>query len=401
MPRPRIQAGEVGAIQITKLAGDRFRARARMRDDAGELRQLKVTADTEEAARAELQRAAAQLTSGGAGALTGSSTIAEAADAWLIQANARADAGSLAHSTLESYESAVRLVLKPACGAVTLDQLTVGRCDRIIQSIMREGSLSKARKARAVLGLICGYAVRDDAIPRNPVRDVQRLPMPEKKTSVLTSEQVIAIRELMHEWRATSRSGPRPNYRALIDGMDIMLGTSARVGECIGLRRKDVDMTTSPPAVLVDGTVVSTKKQGLHRKDAPKRARQRRRIALPAMAAAAVRSRLALAGSGEDAFLFPTKTGRPMSVSNYERLLRTFVDDNARALADVGVDVDEFTTHLYRRTTATFVERAAGITLASRLLGHANEQITRASYVVSAVEVDPITIEILDEVLGL
>ena len=145
MPRPRIRAGEIGAVQITKLAGGRVRARARMRDDAGELRQLKATGDTEEDARAELRRLAGSLTSGGAGALTGLSTIAEAADAWLVQANARADAGSLAHSTLESYESAVRLVLKPVCGAVTLDQLTVGRCDRIIQSIMREGSLSKAQ----------------------------------------------------------------------------------------------------------------------------------------------------------------------------------------------------------------------------------------------------------------
>lgn len=33
MPRPRIQAGEIGAVQITKLAGGRFRPRARMRDD--------------------------------------------------------------------------------------------------------------------------------------------------------------------------------------------------------------------------------------------------------------------------------------------------------------------------------------------------------------------------------
>jgi len=139
MSRPRIQAGEVGAVQITKLADGRVRARARMRDDAGELRQLKVTADTEEDALAELRRAAALLTSGGAGMLSGSSTIAEAADAWLVHANGRADAGSLAHSTLESCESAVRLILKPMCGAVTLDQLTVGRCDRIIQSIMREG----------------------------------------------------------------------------------------------------------------------------------------------------------------------------------------------------------------------------------------------------------------------
>lgn len=86
----------------------------------GSLRQLKATGDTEEDARAELRRLAGSLTSGGAGALTGSSRLAEAADAWLVQANARADAGSLAHSTLESYESAVWLILNPMCGAVTL-----------------------------------------------------------------------------------------------------------------------------------------------------------------------------------------------------------------------------------------------------------------------------------------
>lgn len=45
------------------------------------------------------------------------------------------------------------------------------------------------------------------------------------------------------------------------------------------------------------------------------------------------------------------------------------------------------------------MERVAGITLASRLLGHANEQTTRASSVVSAERVDPVTADILDEVL--
>jgi hypothetical protein len=38
--------------------------------------------------------------------------------------------------------------------------------------------------------------------------------------------------------------------------------------------------------------------------------------------------------------------------------------------------------------------------LASRLLGYASEQIARASYVVSAEEVDPITVEIPVEQLG-
>ncbi len=64
------------------------------------------------------------------------------------------------------------------------------------------------------------------------------------------------------------------------------------------------------------------------------------------------------------------------------------------------MEVDQYSTHIYRRTTATLVERAAGLTLAPRLLDHANEQITRTSYVVSAEEVDPITVDVLDEILG-
>ena len=400
MARPKSTVGELGAVQVTRLASGVFRARGRVRDDGGAVHQLRGVGQTEDEARAELRHKALTLITGGLSDLSASNTIAEAGEAWLRHVKTRAATGSLAYSTYDSYESTLRLILVPRCGAIALGSLTVGRCDRIIQGLLVDGSLSKARRARSVLSLICGYATRDDAMPLNPVRDVQHLPMPDKKTSVLTPEQITAIRELMSTWRVTGARGPRPDYRALIDGMDIMLGSSARVGECIGLRRMDVDMTTAPPTLLVDGTIVQTKEEGLHRKNAPKRTRQRRRIALPAMAASAVRRRLALAGPGPEAYLFPTKTGRPLSVSNYERLLRSFVDDNRDALVERDIDVDEYTTHLYRRTTATLVERVAGLTLASRLLGHANEQTTRASYVVSAERVDPITADILDAVLG-
>lgn len=400
MARPQILAGELGTTHVQRLPSGRYRARASTRDDAGLMHRLAATATTEEGARAELRRQVMAMSTGGAGGLSPASTIAAVVEAWLAQILTRAHAGSLAFSTYESYETTARLVILPRCGGVRLDQLTVGRCDRILQKILEEDTLSKARRARAVLSLVCGYAVRDDALPRNPVRDVQRLRTSAKKESVLTPAQIAAIRELMLGWRAQRDDGPRPNHRALIDGMDIMLGTSIRVGECLGLRRCDVDITTRPPALSVNGTIVSNKTQGTHRKNSPKRSRQRRTIALPSMAAAAVRARLAIAGSGPDAFLFPTKTGRSLSVSNYERLLRAFVADEREALLALGVDVDEYTTHIYRRTAATLIERAAGITLASRLLGHANEQITRASYVVTADQVDPMTAEILDEVLG-
>lgn len=400
MVGPRIAAGEVGQVQVTRLANGKWRARARMRADAEELVQLRADGLTEDVGRTELLSRARTLTTHTKALVSGSSTIAEAAAAWLPTIRVRAENGLLSWSTYENYEHAVRLVLVPACGGVTPEALTVGRWDRILQNLLAERGIAAARKARSVLSLICGFAVRDDAIPTNPVRDVSRLPTPSKKTAVLTPEQIDGIRDVMTRWRQDEGMGPRPNWRALVDGMDIMLGTSARVGECIGLRRCDVDMTTAPPTVLIDGTIVQNRVQGIVRKDAPKRARQRRRVALPALAADAVRRRLTLAGSGLEALLFLTKTGRPMSVSNYERLLRSFIEDNDTALRALGVEVEHYSTHIYRRTVATLVERSAGLTIASRLLGHANEMVTRASYVVTAERVDPVTAEILDAVLG-
>lgn len=400
MARPRKSAGELGAVQVTKLASGKYRARARVRDDAGKLHQLQAVGESEQHARDSLERKVAQLSTGGASTLKPESTIADACAAWLPTVHARAMAGGLSFSTYESYETTVRLTILPACGGVELRHFTAGRCDRVLQRLSVELSNSAARRARSVLSLVCGFAVRDEAMAHNPVRDAQRLPLPEKKTTVLTPEQIAAIRELMTRWREDTGMGPRPNWRALVDGMDIMLGTSARVGECLGLRRCDVDVTTLPPTVLINGTVVQNKTQGIRRKNTPKQARQRREVSLPARAAEAIRRRLALAEKEPEALLFATGTGAPMSVSNYERLLRSFIADHRDDLTKIGVDADEYSTHIYRRTTATLVERAAGITLASRLLGHANEQITRASYVVSAEQVDPVTVDILDTILG-
>ncbi|MHA7986287.1 hypothetical protein ACX9R5_10815 [Rathayibacter sp. CAU 1779] len=174
MARTAIRAGELGTVQITRLARGRYRARARTRDDAGELHQIVAVAATEESARLALKRKAEILSSTLLAGLTPDSTIAEAAAAWLQQIHARAIAGSLSFSTYESYETTARCLLVPRCGGITLDALTVGRCDRIIQAILLGRSVSAVRRARAVLGLICGYAVRR----RHPLQPRPRRPAP-------------------------------------------------------------------------------------------------------------------------------------------------------------------------------------------------------------------------------
>jgi hypothetical protein len=156
-----------------------------MRDDRGELVQLRADAESEHTARTELLARASALTTHTKALVSRRSTISETAAAWLPTIRQRAENGLLSWSTYENYEQTVRRLLVPRCGGVTLEALTVGRADRIIQGILAERGLSAARRARAVLSLICGFAVRDDAIPTNPVRDVARLPTSPKKTAML------------------------------------------------------------------------------------------------------------------------------------------------------------------------------------------------------------------------
>jgi hypothetical protein len=46
MPRPRLHAGEIGTIRMVELAHGGFQANARMRDESGQLRRLKVVGGT-------------------------------------------------------------------------------------------------------------------------------------------------------------------------------------------------------------------------------------------------------------------------------------------------------------------------------------------------------------------
>lgn len=148
------------------------------------------------------------------------------------------------------------------------------RCNRILADIREQRSLAAARKARSVLSLICQTGIEYDILAFNPVRDARRLPLPEKKTSVLTPEQLLLVQRLIRAWRKDSGYGPRPNVATLENAMWIMVGTSVRVGEALALRRCDVDVASNPPSALVDATMKQTKKNGLYRKPSPKRTRR-------------------------------------------------------------------------------------------------------------------------------
>lgn len=55
-----------------------------------------------------------------------------------------------------------------------------------------------------------------------------------EEESALTPEQLGGVRDLLRDWRSGGDPrGPRPNASPLENGMWIMVGTSARIGEVL------------------------------------------------------------------------------------------------------------------------------------------------------------------------
>ncbi len=69
-----------------------------------------------------------------------------------------------------------------------------------------------------------------------------------------------------------------------------MLGTSARIGEVLAVRRRDIDITGAPPSIRIAGTIVAHRGDPVQRQDHPKTAKSRRTVAIPSFSAEAVRS---------------------------------------------------------------------------------------------------------------
>lgn len=181
--------------------------------------------------------------------------------------------------------------------------------------------------------------------------------------------------------------GPRPDGQLEVI-IEVMLGTSARIGEVLAIRTCDLELGSQIPTVQINGTIVHFKGQGPRRQDYPKNDSSRRRVPLPVFALTAIRGLLTGRDlSDSEELLFHTRNGTPHSTNNMRRRLRTILD---------AAGIGGVTPHAFRRTVATTLNRAAGIDLASETLGHTSTQITREHYIEPDTMVNPRAAAILD-----
>jgi integrase len=386
----RLPVGATGYVGCTKLPSGKVRARCRQRDWDGAYRQVQATGkDRRSAERTLRARLAARGASppARAGGLTGDSTFARLVEYWLADLELE---GRVLPQTVDSYASQMRRLVLPAFEHLTLREIGVARCDTLIKGLARE-SHSKARQAKNVLRLAFGLAVRHEVIPRNPVDGIARLRGPRRDPDVLTPDQVNRIRIAVRFWETgIVPTGPKPDGQ-LSAVIEVMLGTSARIGEALALRRCDVDWASEPPLVAIGGTIISPKGGPPFRQDHPKTAKSHRVVAVPPFTAEALRRRLAgLADTSPDALVFQSRNGTPITTNNLRRQLR-------RALDLAGLE--RVTPHMFRRTVATEVKEAATADLAAELLGHTDPRITIRHYIRRDRTVNPATAQILDRAL--
>lgn len=104
------------------------------------------------------------------------------------------------------------------------------------------------------MNLLFSYALRHDAISRNPVEGTSQLRKLKNVPAALSPAQIVAIRRAAAEWR-TGDALPGPKSDGQVrDLIEVLLGTGMRPGEALALRPCDVTDDPGGMVVRVTGT---------------------------------------------------------------------------------------------------------------------------------------------------
>jgi integrase len=71
--------------------------------------------------------------------------------------------------------------------------------------------------------------------------------------------------------------------------IEVMLGTSGRIGEVLAIRKCDVDVTVSPATVRICGTIISPAGKPTYRQHHPKSRKSTRVVSVPSFTAEVLR----------------------------------------------------------------------------------------------------------------
>jgi len=285
----------------------------------------------------------------------------------------------VAPQSIAGYRSALDNLIVPALGGLRLPEATVGIIDQALADIERRGR--STAQARTVLRQMFALAVRHEAIASNPMHDVSRPRRGHRQVEALTVEDARAVVEHARAYcgsRALRKDGlPRggkPRNPDLVELIVFLLGTGTRIGEALGVRWGDVDLTGDAPLFHVSGTLVEPRKgyvESLHRQEIPK-GRERRTLVLPdAVVEMLADRRKRTQWRRLHDPVFASSRGTWLWPNNMRTRIRT---------AFAGTRWADLEPHTLRRTVGTLLTHEAGVDVARDFLGHSDPSVTFQHY---------------------
>lgn len=386
--RPRLEPGAHGSVSVRVTEAGSYVAEARVRDWDGRVRKVTASrANEDEAILALKKRISRQLqTTDPEAEITAQTPFPALTRNWIMDLKLDSQ---LSDGTKELYQNELRTLLMPAWEQFAVGDLTALRIERFLK-VQRAKSYTKAKHSKVLLSLLIRYAMLHGALGYNPLLVTSPLRRPKTHNKALTIEQIEAIRTAATVWgEGPNRSGPKPG-RQLADIIEVMLGGATRIGEALGLRRCDINLTAEPPTIHICGTVVVRNGKGTYRQPFPKTVTSDRIVAIPEFAARVLRARLALCDESDpEQLVFATKSGTPVSPYNVRRSFRQILQ--LAGLAD-----QEIKLHTLSKAAAMLISRHAGDETAAAMLGHSGTQTLRRHYLANTRKPNPVTAEILE-----
>jgi integrase len=377
-PRPPLPLGTWGKVSRKKFENGRWRATARYRDIDGVTRTTEAWGKTGAAAERSLLTAFQGRQAPTNSDISRTTRLSDLSKLWFDEIEQNGRAG---RRTIDGYRDTYRRVIEPLLAGLRLHELSTGRIDRFLKYVAADHPAT-ARHSKIVLTGMIGLAVRHDALPSNPVRDVGPIKVAKKDVRVLNVNDVQNLRKVIHDWQLDPDHQGRPRATDLLDVLDIFLATGARIGEVLAIRWKDINLEKTPPTITISGTVIQEKGRGAYRQERPKTRAGYRTVKLPPFAAEMLQQKHLATRPDPGAMLFPSSTGTVRSPHNFRRQWR-----DARA----GSAYEWVTPHVFRKSVATLIDQEYSSKQAAAQLGHSGTAITEKHYIAKASESPDLT----------
>ncbi|MDV8022230.1 site-specific integrase [Rhodococcus sp. IEGM 1330] len=338
---------------IYKRKDGRFEGAAYVVTNTGTRKRIRVYGATRDEARLKLT---AQLAQADKGIPTPDRawTVGQYLDYWMTEVVPT----TRRPATVLSYESAVRIHIKPRLGSQSLTKLTVQQLQRVLNKQREDGhSVRVVRLTRTVLSAALTRAMREEIVTRNVARLVE---LPAWKRKDITPWSVSEVQRFLDTVQNDRM------YPAFL--MLVLYGL--RRGELLGLRWSDVDFNENIVHVrqqlqqLANSVATGPIKTDAGVRDLP---------LIPVVRRALLQHEAVSApGDDTDRLIFLGTTGAPLWPRNF---VKRFHKLRERA------GLRRITIHHLRHTAATILKNA-GVPArdAQLILGHAHITTTQQFY---------------------